>query len=82
MKNVLVVLSAAVLTSLAVYALFCRWMAGMGAVVHMQVDTLVWLFATLSITTSAVTLAMRAALVRSERSLHARIAELEKQRPA
>lgn len=82
MKPLLVVLSAAVLSGLGVYALFCRWFGVMGTVVTMEVDTLVWLFAALGITTSAVTLAMRAALVRSDRSLHARIAELEKQRPA
>ncbi len=82
MKNLLVVLSAAVLSGLGVYALFCGWFGVMGSVVHMQVDTLVWLFAVLSITTSAVTLAMRAALLRSDRSLHARLAELEKQRQA
>lgn len=80
MKTLLVVLAATVLSGLGVYSFFCGWFGVMGSVVTMQVDTLVWLFAVLGMTTSAVTLAMRAALVRSERSLHARIAELEKQR--
>jgi hypothetical protein len=82
MKPLLVVLSAAVISSLSVYAVFSRWIGVMGPVATMDVDTLVWLFAVLAFTSSAVTLGVRAALIRSERGLHARIAELEKQRTA
>ena len=77
-KSLLVILSAAVVAGLSVYLVFCRWFQVMGSTVHMQIDTLVWLFAALAIAAAGMTLLLRTALLRSDRTVLARLAELEK----
>lgn len=82
MKNLLVVLSAAAIAGLCVYALFDLQNAFgvLGNSVHMNISTFVWLIAALTLASAALTLALRTALHRADRGVLARLAELEKQR--
>jgi hypothetical protein len=83
-KTLVVVLSAAVIAGLGVYALFV-WRSAfrvVGNSIQMDLDTFVWLLTALTLASAGMTLAVRAALVRADRDLHARLDALEKQRTA
>lgn len=82
-KILLVVLSAAVVAGLGVYAAFdvCGLLRLGGESVYMHVDTFVALMACLSATAAALSLLLRMLLVRADRAalqdLERRIAQLE-----
>jgi hypothetical protein len=82
-KFLLLVLSAAVLSGLGVYAAFDSfgWFGLLGSNVTMHVDTFVAVIATVGAVAAALALALRAALGREERrfvqSMEQRIARLE-----
>ncbi len=83
MKILLVVLSAAVVAGLGVYAVFdvCHLFRLGGESVYMHVDTFVALIACLSAVAAAMSLLLRMLLVRADRvalqALERRIAQLE-----
>lgn len=87
MKNLLVVLSAAVLAGLGVYATFdwCNAFSLVGNNVMMRVDTFVAVVACLGIAGAGLALFLRAAVMRADRgitqALEDRIVRLEQGKP-
>ena len=85
MKNVLIVLSAAVLAGLGVYAAFsaCHLLRLDGERVVMHVDTFVAIIACLAFAGASLSLILRAILQRADRAalqaLEQRIAQVEAQ---
>ena len=87
MKNLLIVLSAAVIAGLAVYFAFnaCNAFGLLGQDVTIHVNTFVVLIACLSLAAAAASLLLRALVVRTDqqqvRALEQRIAQLEQRTP-
>ncbi|HEX5054353.1 MAG TPA: hypothetical protein VFZ65_21420 [Planctomycetota bacterium] len=85
MKTLLVVLSAAIIVGLAIYGLFeaCDLIGLMGGNIVMPVNAFVAFIACLCTAAGAVALALRAAVIRADRTLvrglERRLAELERQ---
>ena len=86
MKSVLVVLSAAVVTSLGCYFAFsaCRAFGLMSNAVVVNVDVFIGFIAVLTLLSASLAMLLRTAVVRADdklvRGLEARIEQLEQQR--